>query len=406
MKPARNWIKKYRHPIVRNLVVWATYPFVRFLYGCRPEPFRQENGRPHLVLFNHQTVFDQFFISASFRKPVYFVGTEDLFSMGFLSRIIRSFCSPIPFRKQTGDVAAMRTMLRVAREGGTLALAPEGNMTYSGKTETMRPAIALLVKTLKLPVALYRIDGGYGAQARWSNAIRKGVIRAGVFRVIEPEEAARYTNGELFEEIRKSLTVSEARDDGRRYRSNRRAEYLERVAYWCPFCGLSSFHSSGNQIFCEKCGRGVEYGEDKRLRGVDCEFPFEWYSDWYDAQQDFIRSLDPDAHRDAPLYRDTGDLLEVIVFKKKIPLRRRASIALYGDRIVFDEDTPNALVFPFSEMTGAAVQIRNKLNLHLGEDRFFQVRGGRRFNAVKYINLFYRWQALHGGRGDAGYLGF
>ena len=77
-----------------------------------------------------------------------------------MSDIIRLFCSPIPYRKQTADVAALRTMLRVAREGGTMGLAPEGNLTYSGKTETMRPAIALLAKTLKLPIALYRIDGG------------------------------------------------------------------------------------------------------------------------------------------------------------------------------------------------------------------------------------------------------
>ena len=38
------------------------------------------------------------------------------------------------------DTRAIRTMIKVAREGGTVALAPEGNRTYSGKTEYMRPA--------------------------------------------------------------------------------------------------------------------------------------------------------------------------------------------------------------------------------------------------------------------------
>jgi hypothetical protein len=47
--------------------------------------------------------------------------------------------------------------LRVAREGGTIALAPEGNRTYSGKTEYMNPAIAALARKLALPIALYSV---------------------------------------------------------------------------------------------------------------------------------------------------------------------------------------------------------------------------------------------------------
>ncbi|MCR4621134.1 MAG: 1-acyl-sn-glycerol-3-phosphate acyltransferase [Clostridiales bacterium] len=406
MNTQKKWIKKYRHPIVRNIIVWATYPFTRFLYGCKPERFTGENGRPHLVLFNHQTVFDQFIVQASFRRPIYFVGTEDLFSMGIVSRIIRFFCSPIPFRKQSMDVAALRTMMKIAREGGTMALAPEGNITYSGKTEYIRKSIVSLVKALKLPVALYRIDGGFGVQPRWSNAIRRGVIHAGVVRVIEPEEAARCTDAELYDIIKSALKVNEARDDGRRYVSNRRAEHLERVAYWCPRCGLSAFRSKGNLITCDKCGQTVEYGEDKRLRGVGLEFPYEWYSDWYDAQQAFIRSIDPDKYAGSPLFRDRADLMDVIVYRKKKRLRKNAKVTLYGDRIVLDENAESALTLRFSDITVAAVQLRNKLNLQLSDGKLYQLKGSRCFNAVKYINLFYRYQFIHGVNRDELYLGF
>ena len=55
MKAPKKWIKKHWHPIVRNMVVWATYPFVRFRYGCKPERFQEENGRPYLILFNRVT---------------------------------------------------------------------------------------------------------------------------------------------------------------------------------------------------------------------------------------------------------------------------------------------------------------------------------------------------------------
>ena len=96
----------------------------------------------------------------------------------------------------------------------------------------------------------------------------------------------------------------------------------------------------------------------------------------------------------------------MVVYRHKNLLRKKAGIALYGDRIVIDEGTERALSLPFSELAAAALQLRNKLNLQLVADKLYQIRGGRRFNAVKYINLFYRYQYLHGVNRDKQYLGF
>jgi Obg family GTPase CgtA-like protein len=65
----------------------------------------------------------------------------------------------------------------------------------------MNPAIAVLAKKLKLPIALYRIEGGYGVQPRWCDSTRKGKMRALVSRVIKPEEYAEFTNEELMNKI-------------------------------------------------------------------------------------------------------------------------------------------------------------------------------------------------------------
>ena len=47
-----------------------------------------------------------------------------------------------------------------------------------------------LVRAIKLPLALYRIEGGYGVHPRWSDVVRRGGMRSCVSRVIEPEEYA------------------------------------------------------------------------------------------------------------------------------------------------------------------------------------------------------------------------
>ena len=61
----------------------------------------------------------------------------------------------------------------------------------------MNPAIAGLARMLKLPIALFRIEGGYGVHPRWSDVVRRGRMHAYVSRVIEPEEFAGLSKAEL-----------------------------------------------------------------------------------------------------------------------------------------------------------------------------------------------------------------
>ena len=385
----------------RHRVAWAVLrPFIglyaRLKYGVRARPFREPG--PHLILFNHQTPFDQFFVMMSVPGAVYYLATEDIFSIGWPARLMSWLVAPIPIRKQTTDTGAIRTMIRVAREGGTVCLAPEGNRTYSGKTEYMRPAVAHLAKKLGLPIALYRIEGGYGVEPRWSDKTRRGRMCAGVSRVIPPEEYGAMTPEALFEEIRQGLYVNEAQADAL-FRSDRRAEYLERAVYVCPFCGLSEFRSEGNEIECLRCRRRVRYGLDKRLEGVGFDFPFPFVNDWYEYQKDYVNHLDLTQHVDAPLYRDRADISRVIVCKRKERLRRDAGIAVYGDRLVIDGDW----TLPFAELLPAVLG-RNKLNLYHGGD-VYQFKGDKRFNALKYVNLIHRYQNTTQGDKHGEFLG-
>lgn len=395
---------KYRHRIVRNIAYAVMYPYTRLKYNIKVERFKEQGDRPYLILMNHQTVFDQFFVGMGFRGPVYYVASEDLFSNGWISTLLRWLVAPIPIKKQTSDVSAVKTCIRVAKEGGTIAIAPEGNRTYSGRTGHMNPAIASLAKMIKLPIALYRIEGGYGVHPRWSDVVRRGKMRAYVSRVIEPEEYAAMSKTELFSLIESGLAVDEGTADGV-FESDRRAEYLERAMYVCPWCGLSEFESHGNEIECLRCHRKINYGADKRLTGVGFDFPFEFVTGWYDYQEDFVRALDLDKHLSEPMYRDSARLSEVILYKRKQPLREEASISLYGDRIVIDEGDEDALTLPFSELEALSVLGRNKLNIYHGE-KLYQLKGGKRFNALKYVNIYYRHKNISKGDENGKFLGF
>ena len=393
----------FRHRVVRNILYMILKPYCYLRYGIRPERFSQQGDRAYLILLNHQTPFDQFFAGISVKGPVYYLATEDIFSLGWISDLIRWLVAPIPIRKQTTDISAVMTCIRVAREGGTICIAPEGNRTYSGRTEYMNPAIAGLAKKMGLPIALYRIEGGYGTQPRWSDGIRKGKMRGCVSRVIEPEEYKNMSNDALMARIEEGLFVDEAKADGR-FRSNKRAEYLERAVYICPFCGFSKWESHGNRITCTTCGRTVHYGEDKRLTGEGFDFPFPFVGQWYDYQEDFVNGQNVAAMKDEPIFRDEARFSEVIVYKRKKVLRKKSALTLYGDRIGIDENTAEECALLFSDTDAVAVLGHNKLNVYHGK-KVYQFKGGKRFNALKYVHIYHRHRNITRGDENGQFLG-
>ncbi len=401
-KKAKKWLK-FRHRVVRNLAYIVLYPYARLKYNIDVRKFKEQKNTPYLILLNHQTPFDQFFVGMSFRGPIYYLATEDIFSMGFLSSIIRYIVAPIPIKKQTSDVKAVKQCIRVAREGGTICIAPEGNRTYSGRTEYMNASIASLAKMLKVPIALYRIEGGYGAEPRWSDVVRKGKMRSYVSRVIEPEEYKDMSNEELFKIIEEGLYVDEAVAD-QEFHHKKRAEYLERAMYVCPFCGLSRFESHDEFCECKNCGAKIEYASTKEIKGINCDFPFSFVADWYDYQKDFINKLDVNQYNTAPIYYDEADVFEVIINKKKVPFKTGANISLYGDKIVFDEGKADEIKLLFDDVSAVSVLGRNKANIYYG-DKVYQLKGDKRFNALKYVHIYYRHKNIVKGEKDEQFLG-
>ena len=392
-----------RHAVVTEIVRFFLAPYCRWRYNIQVEPFAAQGNRPYLVLYNHQTPFDQFFVAMAFKGPIYYMATEDIFSLGWISEVLKWLVNPIPIRKQTTDIQSVMNCIRIAREGGTIAIAPEGNRTYSGRTEYMNPAIAGLIKKLKLPVALYRIEGGYGKEPRWSSVIRRGRMKGFVSQVIEPEEIEAMTREQIYQRVVDGLDVREDRVNGE-YHHRKSAEYLDRAMYVCPDCGLAAFYSQGQIIRCTKCGWQVKYLPTRELEGIEKPFPFRFVYSWYEYQKNYVNSLDLARFTKEPIFRDTARLSEVLLYKKKVLLREKASFCLYGNRIVIDEGADNELVLPFEAVQAAAVLGRNKLNLYVG-DTVYQVKGDNHFNALKYVNLYFRFKNICKGDNHVEFLG-
>ena len=62
------------------------------------------------------------------------------------------------------------------------------------------------------------------------------------------------------------------------------------------------------------------------------------------------------------------------------------------------------MVLSFDDITAASVLGRNKMNLYTNET-VFQVKGEKRFNALKYVHFYYRYRQIIRGEENGEFLG-
>ena len=110
--------------------------------------------------------------------------------------------------------------------------------------------------------------------------------------------------------------------------------------------------------------------------------------DWYTYQENYINNLDTLALTDAPIIRDTCNLYQVALYSKKQLLAEGVELALYGDRIEMTGSFKE--VFPFDKVENITILGKNKLDIYYA-DMVYQIQSDKRFNALKYLNLYHRY---------------
>lgn len=377
-KKQKHWVKK-RHAAVFAFLRFAMAPFLWLRYHYRAEKAPIRKG-PCIVLSNHQATMDPFFISKAFPFQLYFYASDDLFNLK-VSPLIRYLAAPIPKSKSVADLKAVMISLRVLREGGAIGITPEGNRTLSGRQWEMGDSVAKLVKTAKVPLVLFNLCGGYGTDPRWGVKIRRGTKFVGrVRRILTPEEYAGMSDEELFGVIKNELDVDDTLS-GERYKSRRRAEYIERALYMCPVCGsIGTIHSHGTGFCCTSCKTEAEYTEDLKISPPVGGYSriYEWYE--WERQEIVRRILGGEKISD-------GDIL----FRESVKLQKK--IKLPGNTVTLDKDSlmisggGAETRYPLAEIDAITAVGKKKFNFYY-KGKILQVKGGKRFCAIKYVHAF------------------
>ena len=350
-----------------NLFTWR--------YKVRSK-YKIKKGETVVVLSNHQTDIDSEFIELSFNRPLYALATDSIFSSHIGSWFFGRLLGHIPKRKGMADIASVLQMKRVISEGGSLVMFPEGNRTYAEFQYYLAEGFARFIKSLKSTLILFNLEGGTGRNPRWRHKQRKGVFQGKIRRVLPYEEYADMDDKELEKIILDGIRVYDS-ESGRLYKSNKKAEYLERMLFVCPKCGkMHTLYSKGDLLTCQNCGLEVMFNEDMSLSSKDETFSFRKLNDWYQYQKKFVREMEIDDNE--PIFID-----EQVKFFHIVPFKYKKKICvgkLSLDRInlkIGQKTIPIRDIVGVSPISGIKLQISTKTESYL-------LKGKERFNPLKY----------------------
>lgn len=124
----------------------------------------QVTGREHvprtgglLIIANHTSYADPPIVGTAFPRPVHFMAKSELFAFPLGPIIRRTHAFPV--RRGEGDRAALRTALRMLKEGKCLLIFPEGQRSPEGRLIAFEPGAAFLALASGAQVVPMGIDG-------------------------------------------------------------------------------------------------------------------------------------------------------------------------------------------------------------------------------------------------------
>ena len=371
----------------RHRIVWKLIrPLAKILLKIKfnySAPLYDPEG-PFIVLCNHVTDWDPIFVGAAFKNQMYFVTSEHLLRLGFVSKLITWLQAPIARQKGGSAAGAVKAMLRTMKEGHNIGLFPEGNRTWDGVTRDFPASTGKLVRSCGGTLVTFRLSGGYFSSPRWAGvSTRKGRMRGRVIGTYFPGELKTMSAEEINAIIRRDLYEDAYEEQRKRpvpFRGKRLAEHLETLLFICPKCGVMHRLVSENDRFsCESCGMETRYSVSGFFSGG--KLPFDNVRDWNRWQEERIRKLCQNAGCE-PIFSDSDFQLRRVDSARGSEYIGSGSMLLYKDHL----ELPTGISLPVEEITGMSLRGASDLYIGTANGSSFELHSDKVRCTAKYLS--------------------
>ncbi|MCL6571338.1 MAG: 1-acyl-sn-glycerol-3-phosphate acyltransferase [Bacillus sp. (in: Bacteria)] len=117
------------YSFAKSVVYGILKPWYR-IEAVGVEHFPKEGGV--LLCANHIHNFDPLVVGVMAPRPVHYMAKEEIFKVPVLGTIVRK-CNAFPVKRGFGDREALRTGLKLLKEGHVFGLFPEGTRSTNGE---------------------------------------------------------------------------------------------------------------------------------------------------------------------------------------------------------------------------------------------------------------------------------
>ena len=181
----------------------------RAFYGMRIE------GREHLitegpvlVASNHQSFMDPPLIANLYDTPMYFLARKTLFR-GFCNWLYRQW-NAFPVDQDKPDLAGLKQIIRLLKQGQRVAIFPEGARTIDGSLGEAAPGIGFVVAKSGSVIQPIRIRGAFEALPRGASFLRPSRVSITVGPAIRltPEELKQASTKGGYDHLAKRIMLA------------------------------------------------------------------------------------------------------------------------------------------------------------------------------------------------------
>lgn len=130
---------------------------------------------PYLLLSNHQSVLDPFFIQTWIPYPIHPMAKSTQFAGPVFGPVMKRMYT-FPVRRFQVDAHAVRTTLRYLEAGHAVHIYVEGERSWDGAMRPPRPGTVRLALKAGVPIVPCAVDGAYDVWPRWDRRPRRGPV--------------------------------------------------------------------------------------------------------------------------------------------------------------------------------------------------------------------------------------
>lgn len=120
-----------------------------------------EDG-PAIVASNHQSYLDPPLIGCAHQGELYYLTRNTLFDKKLLGWFLKRV-NTVPVDRERGDIAAIKAIIRVIKEGHRVIIFPEGTRSLNGQLQRARSGLGMVIAKTLAPVVPVRLFGTFEA---------------------------------------------------------------------------------------------------------------------------------------------------------------------------------------------------------------------------------------------------